>query len=192
MRNRFSLWMGLMLAAGAAMCPGAATATAKPPEVRVMTRNVYLGANLELGVRASSLRGLVDAAGAILRQVDENDFAIRAKGLAAEIRHKRPDLVGLQEAALWRTAPCTENPIPPKATQVRYDYLQLLLDNINRGGRSYRVAVAEPEFDFEIYANTDGDDTTSATGCPFGSEVNGRLTMRDVILVRTGVKISHA
>jgi endonuclease/exonuclease/phosphatase family metal-dependent hydrolase len=166
-----------------------AAATAKPPTVKVMTRNVYLGADLTPGVQATSLQGLVGAAGTILKQVDANDFPTRAKGLAAEIRTQAPDLVGLQEVALWRTAPCTESPLPPKATTVRYDYLKLLMKRL---GSRYRVAISEPEFDFEVYADTDANPATSAPGCPLGSEINGRLTMRDVILARRGVKTTGA
>ena len=132
-------------------------------------------------------------AGTILHQADENNFPVRAKGLAAEIRSKNPDLVGLQEVALWRTGPCTESPLPPKATHVRYDYLKLLLSQLNRGGQRYRAVIAEPEFDFEVYASTDGNPMSSAPGCVLGSEINGRLTMRDVILARVGrVKTSNA
>ncbi len=163
----------------AAPAPAAPKATA----IRVMTRNVILGANLELAVRVSSIQGLVDVAGEILHQVDVNNFPVRAKGLAAEILSARPDLVGLQEVALWRTGPCTENPIPPKATHVRYDYLKLLLNQLNRGRMRYRVVIAEPEFDFETWIKTGGK---PAPGCPFGSDINGRLTMRDVILARVG------
>ncbi|MGZ4186693.1 MAG: endonuclease/exonuclease/phosphatase family protein [Solirubrobacteraceae bacterium] len=190
-----SLWavaVALMLAILGAL-PATAGAARNGPHVSVMSRNVYLGADLELGVRATGLQGLVDAAGSILNQVDANDFRVRARGLAAEILAKKPDLVGLQEVALWRTAPCTENPLPPRATHVRYDYLKLLMSHLNRGKNRYRVVIAEPEFDFEVYANTDGNGTTAMPGCPFGSELNGRLTMRDVILARVGrVKTSDA
>src|SRR5436190_22654306 len=163
--------------------PPVAFAARKPANVKVMTRNVDLGGDLELGVKATSLQELVNQAGAILKQVDDNRFPVRARGLAAEIKAKDPDLVGLQEAALWRTGPCTESPIPPQATNVRYDYVKLLLSHL--GGR-YRVALAQPEFDFEVYVNADGDESTSQPGCPFGSEFNGRLTMRDVVLARNG------
>src|SRR3954447_21511646 len=170
------------------LVPAAADAKPKPKAspVKVMTRNLYLGADLTPGVQASDLQGLVDAAGVILNQVDQNDFATRAKGLAREIIAKKAALVGLQEAALWRTAPCTENPIPPKATTVRYDYVALLLRELNKGGKQYRVVVSQPEFDFEVHANTDGNQSTSGPGCPLGSEINGRLTMRDAILVHRG------
>jgi hypothetical protein len=168
--------------------PASAPAAVKP-NVSVMSRNLNLGGNLKLGTNAATLQELVDQAGVILKQVDGNRFPVRARGLATEIRTKDPDLVGLQEVALWRTGPCTENPIPPRATQVRYDYLKLLLSHL--GGR-YRVVSVEPEFDFEVYVNVDGDQSTSQPGCPFGSELNGRLTMRDVVLARKGrVTTSH-
>jgi endonuclease/exonuclease/phosphatase family metal-dependent hydrolase len=128
----------------------------------------------------------VNAAGVILNEVDTNDFGVRAKGLAAEIRSRNPHLVGLQEVALWRTAPCTNSPIPPSATTVRWDFLDLLMKELNRGKRRYRVAISQNEFDFEVYVNQDGNEQTAAPGCPLGSELNGRLTMRDVILVRRG------
>jgi endonuclease/exonuclease/phosphatase family metal-dependent hydrolase len=163
------------------------------PKVKVMTRNLYLGADLTPGTQASSIPQLVDAAGQILNQVDENKFQVRAKGLATEILAKQPDLVGLQEAALWRDAPCSSPIIPPSATHVRKggDFLGLLLDQLNKSGNNYRLVVAEPEFDFQIWANTDGD---QSTGTPFGCDTEGRLTMRDAILARrgAGVKTKNA
>jgi endonuclease/exonuclease/phosphatase family metal-dependent hydrolase len=186
----------LVLAVAAAAilaAPAAAQAKPQPAKVKVMSRNVYLGADLTPGVRAASLQELVNAAGVILKEVDDNKFATRAKGLAAEIQSKSPDLVGMQEVALWRTAPCTNSPIPPSATDVRYDFLKLLLDAVNKGKTHYRTVISQDQFDFEVYVNTDGNESTSAPGCPFGSEINGRLTMRDAILARTkGVRTSAA
>ena len=170
-----------------------AEAHAKPTTAKVMTRNAYLGATLNPGLRATNLQEIVNGAGVIFNEVDANDFRVRAKGLAAEIRQKNPHLVGLQEVALWRTEPCTESPVPPKATDVRYDFLKLLLAELNRGKQRYRTVISEPEFDFEIQANTDGNESTAAPGCQLGSEINGRLTMRDVILAkRGGVKTKRA
>ncbi len=62
---------------------------------------------------------------------------------------------------------------PPSAqvTHVRYDYVQLLLNQLNRGKQRYRVVISEPEFDFEVYVNTDGNASTAAPGCPLGSEM---------------------
>lgn len=177
------------VAAALLLIPAAAADAAKPATVKVMTRNLYLGADLGPGMDATSLQGLVDGAGKILNQVDANKPAVRMHGVANEILASKPDVVGLQEAALWRTEPCDRNPIPPKATSVRYDYIKLILSHLEK---QYRVAAVKPEFDFEVWANTDGNEQTSGgPNCPNGSELNGRLTMRDAILVRRGVKVSN-
>jgi endonuclease/exonuclease/phosphatase family protein len=153
-------------------------------EVRVMTRNLYLGANLTPAIGAPSLEAFVAANGQILREVTANNFPTRAKGLAAEILAKRPDLVGLQEVALWRTGPVNFEVLTkgPSATTVRYDYLQELLADLNQNGPRYEVVISQDEFDLEAPGDEDGN---PATG-PLGADINGRLTMRDVILARVG------
>jgi endonuclease/exonuclease/phosphatase family metal-dependent hydrolase len=155
-----------------------------------MTRNLYLGADLAPAIGAPSLEAFVAATGQILREVTANDFPTRAKGLAQEILQKRPDLVGLQEVALWRTGEPSLAPVlsgVPTATTVRYDYLQLLLDQLNKGPDRYEVVVTQDEFDLEAPGdeNEVADDGPAAQGIP-NAEINGRLTMRDVILARIG------
>jgi endonuclease/exonuclease/phosphatase family metal-dependent hydrolase len=177
------------LIAGAILVAVLAAPATSDANVKVMTRNLYLGADLTPGVQAQDLQGLVNAAGTILHEVDQNKFQVRAKGLAAEINGKNPDVVGMQEVSTWRTAPCTENPIPPKAKHVRYDYLKLLVAQLNKNTARYSVIVSKPEFDFEVYANTDGNESTSGPGCPLGSEINVRLTMRDAILAKVGTHV---
>ena len=169
----------------------------KPPSdhgrghvVDTMTRNLYLGADLAPAIGAESPEKFVAANGRILREVTANDFPTRAKGLANEILEKQPDLVGLQEVALWRTAPVNFEVLSkgPSATTVRYDYLQELLGQLNKGKTQYEVVVVEPEFDFEAPADEDENPSTG----PFGADVNGRLTMRDVILARHGAGVQTA
>src|SRR5262249_32632926 len=136
--------------------------------------------------------------GKILRDVTANDFPVRAKGLAQEILKKRPDMVGLQEVALWRTGPPSLEPLlggsPPTAATVRYDYLQLLLEQLNKGKKRYRVAAANDEFDFEAPGDENGVPGDGPNKLTPNAEINGRLTMRDVILVKAGksVKVSNA
>jgi endonuclease/exonuclease/phosphatase family metal-dependent hydrolase len=160
-----------------------------------MTRNLYLGADLAPAIGAPSLDAFVAATGQILREVSANDFPTRAKGLAKEILTEKPDLVGLQEVALWRTGPPSLAPLQtgPSATTVRYDYLQLLLDQLNKGPDRYEVAVVQNEFDLEAPGDENGipGDGPAAQGIP-NAEINGRLTMRDVILVRRGAGVQTA
>ena len=77
--------------------------------------------------------------------------------------HREPDLVGLQEVALWRTAPPNPGVLMtgPSATTVKYDYLQELLARLNADGQQYEVVVVQNEFDFEVPATT-----RSGTGTP--------------------------
>ncbi len=153
---------------------------------RFMTRNLYLGADLTPVIDAMDLPSLVAGAGAILRQVTASNFPVRAKGLAAEILEAKPDLVGLQEVALWRTGPPSIAPIlgaPRTATTVRYDFLALLLDELNGGEERYRPVVIQEEADLEAPADENGisgDGPAPTTD----AELNARLTIRDVILER--------
>ena len=164
---------------------GPAQETPKEPSavnIGTMTRNLYLGADLGPAIAAGTPQALFDAAGVILGEVIHNDFPTRAEGLAGEILTEEPDLVGLQEVALWRTAPPNPGVLTtgPSATTLKYDFLQELLDQLNAAGQNYEVVVVQPEFDFEVPANTGG------TPEP---DINGRLTMRDVILKRSNAGI---
>jgi endonuclease/exonuclease/phosphatase family metal-dependent hydrolase len=163
-----------------------------------MTRNLYLGANLTPAIAAKTLDEFIAANGRILREVTANDFPTRAEGLADEILEKRPDLVGLQEVALWRTAPPNLAPLStgPSATTVRYDYLRELLDELNegkgKGGKGkpqYEVVVVQDEFDLEAPADENNTPNDGPGGPLANAEINGRLTMRDVILARRGAGV---
>ncbi|HEU4727562.1 MAG TPA: endonuclease/exonuclease/phosphatase family protein [Kofleriaceae bacterium] len=172
----------------------AGAARGKGHVARLMTRNLYLGADLAPAIGATDLAGLVAAGGAVLRQVAATNFPTRAKGLAAEIHELQPDLVGMQEVALWRVGPPSLAPLlgaPKTATAVRYDFLELLLDELDACGDRYRPAVIEEEFDFEAPADENG---VSGDGpAPIASaELNARLTMRDVILERVGAGVHVA
>ena len=70
----------------------------------------------------------------------------RAAGRASWSTNK-PDLVGLQEVALWRSGTVREPAVArasstPNATHVDYDFLQILLDDARRPGRRVQGAAA--------------------------------------------------
>jgi endonuclease/exonuclease/phosphatase family metal-dependent hydrolase len=187
----------VLLAAALLFSLAPSAASAKPAkdkshEVRVMTRNLYLGADLTPAITASGLTAFTDATGQILREVTANSFPTRARGLAQEILKKKPDVVGLQEVALWRTGPPSlevflNTGASPTAATVRYDYLSELLARLKSKGKpQYRVAISQDEFDFEAPANENGVPGDGPNGAIANAEINGRLTMRDVILVRNG------
>ncbi len=202
-RSRY-LAAALLALAGALLValPGAAQAKPrhhkrKHADVTVMTRNLYLGADLGPAIGATSIPDFIEKNGQILRDVDTNNFPVRAKGLAKEILKRKPDLVGLQEVSLWRIGPvnlgaaatggCRKAKAagtPCTATTVKYDYLKLLLKRLNQGKKRYRVVRVQRQFDFEAPADYDGDSTTNPLG-----DLDGRLTMRDAILARVGAGV---
>jgi endonuclease/exonuclease/phosphatase family metal-dependent hydrolase len=165
----------------------------KQNAVKVMTRNLYLGADLSPAINSSSTDDFINKNGQILRDVDTNDFARRARGLAKEIKGVAPDLIGLQEVALWRTGPVNLGAATggeKTATTVHVDFLKELMNRLNKGKKRYRVVKSQNEFDFEApadYNGVPGDGTLP--GINSNGEIDGRLTMRDVILARTGAGI---
>ena len=186
------LIFALLLPAWAAANPSADHTRGNGKVAGVMTRNLYLGADLAPAIAAENVPQLVEANGIIFRQVLGNDFPTRAEGLADEILATKPDLVGLQEVALWQTIPIT-----PAGTATTLDYLDLLLDQLNegngKGGKGkpqYRVVAVQEEFGTEAPANVNN---LPGDGPPIpgleNAEVTGKLTMRDVILARQGAGV---
>lgn len=92
--------------------------------LRVMTRNLYLGADVNRPVLAAP--GDLPTAVAETRAVlERTDFGVRARLVAAEIARTEPDLIGLQEVADWQLG------------ETEQDFLALLLDEL---GGSHVVA----------------------------------------------------
>lgn len=178
-RRRFALLTLTVLSAFVAAPPSATAQTARQTPLRVLTRNLYLGADLTPAIAAGSPGALASAAAAIWEQVQATDFPARAELLADEVEDADLTLVGLQEVALWRTG---DPDGPPAlgggpATDVAFDYLQILLDALAARGLAFQAVVVQQEADLEA-------PTT------LGFDV--RLTMRDAILARSGrVEISN-
>ncbi len=83
--------------------PSIAEAKAKKPvKVDVMTRNLYLGAVLDPIILAGTPGAAREAAGDVYKIVQDTNIIARVKLLAQEIEDADPDLIGLQEVAIWR------------------------------------------------------------------------------------------
>ena len=179
--------------------PAAAEAGAKrKPTITVMSRNLFLGADLAPAIQAASIPEAIDGAGTIWNELQSTRFPERAAPLAREIKRSKADLVGLQEVALWRKQVPSDGGAPPispipgaqPATDLEFDFLALLRAQLNRIGARYRVVVVQKEFAGELPADVDHNDATG-TGplAGFGADFDASLTMRDVILVRRGSKV---
>lgn len=146
----------------------------------VMTRNVYHGANFGPLFAAKTLPQLLAAVRDIFAGVQATNIPERAEALADEIKETRPDLIGLQEAVLWRSQfPADFSPMP-NATTIEFDFVQLLLD-----------ALAARGLEYGIVAISTGTDAEAPGLLPDGTCCRDiRFTDREVILARTDLHTS--
>ena len=143
--------------------------------ITVMTRNLYLGANLDPIVSAMSAGKSLDAVAAGWTQVQANDFPTRARAIAAEVASVEPDFVGLQELALFRTqAPVDAVQTP--ATTAALDYELELQQAFAERDLRYRFVVSKASTDVEL-----------SIGEPPTMHV--RMTLRNALLVRNGISV---
>jgi len=150
----------------------------------VMTRNLYLGADLfavvEGDPRQLPLR-VIQAWQHILMM----NFPERAGSIADEIAATSPELIGLQEVPLYRIDPTGDaafggtNP----ATVVALDYLTTLQSALAARGQCYNAVASNSLTDVELPA------IVSASPLRF---IDIRYTDRDVILARCDVPTSDA
>jgi endonuclease/exonuclease/phosphatase family metal-dependent hydrolase len=156
--------------------------------VRVMSRNVYVGANIFRILEAQSPADIPVKVAEILDIAKENNPPERFEAIADEIAKARPHLIGLQEVYKIRIQSPGDffagNPTP--AEEVLFDYLELLLAALEERGQDYRVASSIENVDVELpgFAGVDGN------GQPLFFD--GRVTDRDVILVRNDVETANA
>src|SRR5215213_42016 len=99
-------WVILVLAlvsAVTATVPASAGADRGPRPLRVMTQNLYLGADLTPALRPTNTPSdFLAAVAAIYASSQANAFPLRAAALAKEIDKHEPDLIGLQEVSRWQ------------------------------------------------------------------------------------------
>ena len=139
--------------------------------LKVMTRNMYLGADLAPVLAASSFEEFATEVATVYINVQQSDIPARAAALAAEIEGAQPDLIALQEVSLWLTGP-----FGGPADRVSYDALVLLLDALEARGLRYTPIATLNEFDAEA---------PSALG------INIRFIDRDVMLARADLHVSE-
>src|SRR3954471_15267232 len=157
------------------LAPAAQAASPKANPVKVMTRNLYLGADLTPAIAAQTPLQLAQAGTQIWNTVQATDGPARMKAMAKEIQAADPAIIGIQEGAKWFADPSNGIlglPAPfgrPPSTTLVYDYVQSLKDELNALGVPYVEVARQSE------ANLEGPTTT-------GLDI--RLNQNDVILAR--------
>jgi endonuclease/exonuclease/phosphatase family metal-dependent hydrolase len=152
--------------------------------VMVMTRNVYVGADVDAVLAARDPEEVPMLVARAFQQVLATNFPERAQALAEEVAATRPHLVGLQEISLIRTQSPGDAVVggTTPAENVRFDFLAILLDALEQRGLQYRVAGKIQNSDVEVPMLVNADP-------PAFDDV--RLTDFDVVLARYDVKISN-
>ena len=146
-----------------------------PITVKVMTRNLYLGANLDRIVQARSAPEAFKAVESAWADVQANDFRIRARAIAREIAATMPDFVGFQEVSLFRTQTPADFTVT-RAGTVALDYAKELNKALSARKLRYRFLGISSATDAEL-----------PSGEPPAMDI--RLNIRDALLVRVDKRI---
>ncbi|WP_242346969.1 endonuclease/exonuclease/phosphatase family protein [Anaeromyxobacter terrae] len=142
-------------------------APAGPIPVKVMTWNVLHGGAFDQVLsEPGDLPATFDA---IWAGMEASDPVARMRKVAAEIALARPDLVGLQEAALWRSEP------RDGGAPVEYDLVGLVLAELRARGAPYEVAAIQSSVDSALP----------------GGRATYRIADRVAVLARAGLAVSN-
>lgn len=136
--------------------------------VTVMTRNMYLGADVERLLNPSL--PLDQALALTVAELEHTDYPARAPHLAAEIASHMPDVVGLQEVSHFDI-------LTAAGTQT-IDFLDILQAYLAAMGADYDVAVRQNNLSLPVPVG-------------FGGIISITYTDGDAILVRHGVPWSN-
>ena len=171
----------------------ACSSSTSPNQITVVSQNLYLGGDILAIGQATSAQDAAFATFQIWNSVQATNFPARAKVIAAGIAAQNPDVIGLQEVAIWRTGaalvcapdgsglPVINN---PQAGTTVYNFLDSLQAELTALGLRYDVAMATQSSDVEFCA------IDPAVGPATAIDV--RFTDRDVILVRAGLSTRNA
>jgi endonuclease/exonuclease/phosphatase family metal-dependent hydrolase len=160
----------LLLILGVTVCvAGAEKKSDAKMDIKIMTQNMDAGTDLTFAV-GELLGAFPPGVGVELtyEEILATDIPGRAALLAAKVADKKPDLLALQEATLWRTGLSADT-----ATTVLADQLQLLLANLSADGVPYDI----------VAVNTLGD-----LALPKASGGFLRFTDRDALLIRADLR----
>ena len=178
MRRYGFVSLAIALVIGVIGLPAAArAASSNQLQITAMTYNLFQGTELTEASSATTPGQFLTAAAEDYGEVQRTDFPERAQAIAAEAQSAAPDLIGLQEAALWQTGPASASFPPPPPSTVSYDFVKILVDALNARGLHYAPVAVTTDF------------TVQGPGLFPNGFMNVRLTDRVAILARTDVPL---
>jgi hypothetical protein len=152
--------------------------------IRVMTRNVYVGTDLDSIYRVQDPNLIPEAVTWAVQMMLSTNFSERAQAIAKEVVLGQPHLIGLQEISLFRIQSPGDavfgGTVP--AEEIWFDYLDILLNALQEKGLDYRVAGIIENFDVEV---------PMVAGINPLSFDDVRLTDYDVVLARNDVEVEN-
>ena len=152
--------------------------------IRVMTRNVYVGTDLDSIYRVQDPNLIPEAVTWAVQMMLSTNFSERAQAIAKEVALGQPHLIGLQEISLFRIQSPGDavfgGTVP--AEEIWFDYLDILLNALQEKGLDYRVAGIIENFDVEV---------PMVAGINPLSFDDVRLTDYDVVLARNDVDVEN-
>jgi endonuclease/exonuclease/phosphatase family metal-dependent hydrolase len=145
--------------------------------ITVMTYNMYPGTEFSDIFNSQSQAELVTEVAEAYNDVHAGNVPERIDEIADQIATGTPDLVGLQEVALWRYGYPLD---PTPATAVEFDFLAMLLARLEARGQHYVPIAIQTNLDAEL---------TGSFSPLFALDI--RYTDRLVILSRADLSTSE-
>jgi len=150
-----ALALAILILGACSDSPNAPTLRAEngvAPAISVMTRNVYVGADVDAVIAALATPDPGDDFPALqtaIQTLTATDFPARAQAFADEIAHARPHVVGLQEVSV------IQMDLTPLGFDVQFSlpFLPILLDALAQRGLDYAVGAQVKNIDFTLPLN---------------------------------------
>jgi len=166
-------------------------------KIKVMTHNLYLGADIFRVVEAAQNSGpenslaIPMAVTEVFKSLQYANFVERAEAIADEIQKNMSHLIGLQEVSTilkGEEYPAFSREIPAKG--VVYEYINILMDVLAKRKLDYKIAATSTNADLELPMLT-GITTEPGGVTPIPLFCNVRVVDHDVILVREKVETGN-
>ena len=140
----------MALVSVAAIAPQTAEAGRAKPDVKFMSRNLYLGADI---IKMATARNEAEER-ALAKQLHDTvratNFETRAQAIAGEVANRKPDVIGLQEVARYFRSPDGQQDEVKNATTPLYDWLSILQTELKARDLNYRVVSDRTWIDVEV------------------------------------------